>query len=95
MGLTVKASIPSELPDSDILITPLPDSEDEDLLDESESDSGFDATPIIFKLDDDVCGDQCAVGPGVRDTADRFAGGRRGVVCAGRLAASGTGRGGR
>lgn len=58
----MKASIPSDLPYSDVNLSHLPDTEDEDLLDEPETESelgsGFDATPIIFKLDDDVCGDR-------------------------------------
>ena len=54
----MKASIQSELPNSDIHTTQLPDEFTEDLLDESESGGVFDATPIIFKLDDDVCGDR-------------------------------------
>ena len=51
----MKASIPSEIQNTEIHPDPL---SDEELLDESESGAAFDATPIIFKLDDDVCGDR-------------------------------------
>ena len=54
----MKASFPSELQDTELQSDQLPDDLSEDMLDEPESGSAFDATPIIFKLDDDVCGDR-------------------------------------
>jgi 23S rRNA pseudouridine1911/1915/1917 synthase len=61
MGLTVNASIQSESsdsgqPDQDTLH--LADDFDEDLPEEAGAGSAFDATPILFKLHDDVCGDR-------------------------------------
>lgn len=57
----MNASIPSDLhspvapaSESDLF----PDDFNEELLDDSETAGGFDATPIIFKLDDSVCGDR-------------------------------------
>lgn len=61
MGLTVKAPIPSGLPNTEIHSEHFPD---ELIDDEFESGSEgadeltFSSTPIIFKLDDDVCGDR-------------------------------------
>lgn len=54
----MKVSIQSELPVSDVHTTPLPDEYIEDLPDELEAEGVFDATPIIFKLEDDVCGER-------------------------------------
>ncbi len=52
------ATIPSNLPEPEIENQALSD----DILDEETDEAGtndaFDATPIIFKLDDDVCGDR-------------------------------------
>jgi len=54
----VKASIPSELQNTEPESDQLADDLSEDMLDESETGATFDANPIIFKLDDDVCGDR-------------------------------------
>jgi len=58
----VKASIPSELHTKEIQSDPLSDDLVEELYDEAEAEdnsgAAFDATPIIFKLDDGVCGDR-------------------------------------
>jgi len=64
MGLTVKASIPSGLLNTDTHSDQLPDELSEEMLDDFEAGSEdvseltFNSTPIIFKLDDDVCGDR-------------------------------------
>ncbi len=65
MGHTVTASIPSDLPDSAVDTASLADDFVDDLFDDSESEhdsdsagSTFNATPIIFKLDDEVCGER-------------------------------------
>ena len=54
----MKATIPSNLPDSTVLDDAFIDEAVDDITDESELSAGFDAQPIIFKLDDDVCGDR-------------------------------------
>lgn len=54
----MNASIQSESPDSDQHAAQLTDEFNEDIADDAESGGDFDATPIIFKLHDDVCGER-------------------------------------
>ena len=56
----MKASIASEPSHNELPFEPLPQDFVEDLGDDSDdgAEATFDASPIIFKLDDDVCGDR-------------------------------------